>query len=252
MCCFSRRIEEVSGTSIFARFGGDRQLLAYQMRLSSPEDVAMILPLPTAPGHGEEAVELIDLSRAPGLFEELSKCFSLYASFTFGGQFAARSRTLAVHRVGAYEASFVPSVADFARLDPRFRLPDAVLGGMAAYRDYGFAVFKLRKGEGEVHPLALRFTPRTTDKLFYPTVHVHDGDLPDLAEFDHTLYLQSADFEPADWEKAPLAVGTVLKLGDAPAESPTRGLVDSGWPLFRRRIQGTQRNRDTWVPLAKL
>jgi hypothetical protein len=249
MCCFSRPITEVSGTSIFVRFDGNQQLLAYQMRLSSPEDVAMILPLPTVPGHGEKAAEFIDLSQARRLFEELSECFSAY--FSLGGGIPRSGRTLAVHRVGAYEASFVPAVADFARLDPRFRLPDAVLSGLSVYRDYGFAVFKLRKGEGEVHPIALRFASRAADTLFYPTVHVHDGDLPELAEFDHTLYLQAPDFEPMGWEKAPRSVGTVLSLGAGGPQSPTRGLVDGGWPLYRRGIQGTGRNRDTWVPLSK-
>jgi hypothetical protein len=75
MCCFSRPIAEVSGTSIFARLDGDRQALAYQMHLASPEDVAMILPLPIALGHGEKAVEFVDLSEAPRLFEELRLCF---------------------------------------------------------------------------------------------------------------------------------------------------------------------------------
>src|SRR4051794_36155540 len=75
MCCFSRPIAEVSGTSIFVRLDGDRQVLAYQMHLSSAEDVAMILPLPIALGHGEKAVEFVDLSEAPRLFEELGLCF---------------------------------------------------------------------------------------------------------------------------------------------------------------------------------
>lgn len=70
MCRFSRPIAEVSGTSIFVRLDGNRQALANQMRLSSAEDVAMILPLPTAPGHGEKAVEFVDLSEAPRFFEE--------------------------------------------------------------------------------------------------------------------------------------------------------------------------------------
>jgi hypothetical protein len=250
MCCFSRPIAAVSSTSIFARFDGDRQLLAYQMRLSSPEEVAMILPLPTASGHGEKAVEFIDLSRAPRLFESLAKCFEPADHLVFGGALGGAARTLAVQRVGAYDASFVPAVADFARLDPRFRLPDAVLRGFPVYDDYGFAVFKLRKGEGEVHPLALRFASRTAHTLFYPTVHVHDGRLPDLAEFDHTLFLQVPDFKPTDWEQAFRPVRSVLKLGDGGAEDPTRGLVNGDWPLYRLPLKGRQSNRDTWVPLV--
>jgi hypothetical protein len=251
MCCFSRPIADVSGTSIFVRFHGNQQLLAYQMRLSSPEEVAMILPLPTAPEHGEEAVDFVDLSEAPRLFDELGVCF-FPPTFSRGrGAWAAAGSALEVHRVGAYDASFVPSIADFGRLDPRFRLPDGVLGRVPVYDDYGFAVFKLRQGEGEVHPLALRFVSRNADALFYPTVHVHHGDLPDLAIFGHTLYLQAPGFAPAGWEQAFRPVGDVLNLGSAGVPDPTRGLVKSGWPLYRLRIQGTQRNRDTWVPLGR-
>jgi hypothetical protein len=213
MCCFSRPIAEVSGTSIFVRLDGNRQALAYQMRLSSAEDVAMILPLPTAPGHGATAVEFVDLSE-----------------------------------VGAYDASFVPAIADFARLDARFRLPDAVLGRVPAYSDYGFAVFKLRKGEAEVHPLALRFVTRTPSRLFFPTVHVHHGDLPDEASFDHSLYLQTPAHEPPNWEKAPRSVASAMNLGNILRRDPTRGLIARDWPLYRLRISGMHPNRDRWAP----
>jgi hypothetical protein len=254
MCCFSVPVAEVSGTSIFARFAGDRQLLAYQMRVSSPEDVAMILPLPTDTRHGEGAVEFIDLSEAPDLFEQLGLCF-WQPSRSFGAVAVAGgpAATLQVHRVGAFDASFVPAVADFARLDPRFRLPDAVLDRVPAYGDYGFAVFRLRKGEAEVHPLALRFITRAPDRLFYPTVHVHDGGLPDKAVFDHMLYLQSPDLpqrsalQPSGWQKALRPVRDVVKLGNILHRDPTRGLIESGWPLYRLQIEGTQPNRDTWV-----
>src|SRR6476469_9834559 len=159
MCCFSGPIARVSGTSIFARLEGERQALAYQMRLASVDDVAMILPLPIAPGHDDHAVEFVNLTEAPQLFNELSQCFPPppASRSPAGVAVAGGMSTLAVQRVGAYDASFVSAIADFARLDPRFRLPDAVLGRMPAYADYGFAVFQLRKGEAEVHPMALRF-----------------------------------------------------------------------------------------------
>lgn len=50
-----------------------------------------------------------------------------------------------VHDVGDYQASNVPTARDFDRLDPRFRLSDAVRSGHPDYRDRGFAVFKLRR-----------------------------------------------------------------------------------------------------------
>ena len=53
MCCFSRPVDSVSATNIFARSGaGGRQLIAYSMTLRAGEDLAMILPLPIKPGSG--------------------------------------------------------------------------------------------------------------------------------------------------------------------------------------------------------
>ena len=75
MCCFSGPITHVSGTSNLARLEGERQSLAYQMRLASGEDVAMILPLPIAPGHDDSALEFVNLAEAPEFFPRLSQCF---------------------------------------------------------------------------------------------------------------------------------------------------------------------------------
>jgi hypothetical protein len=55
-----------------------------------------------------------------------------------------------------FEASFVPCVRDFARLDDRFWLPSAVWDALPAYADWGFAVFKLNKQATlrKVHPFS--------------------------------------------------------------------------------------------------
>jgi len=53
---------------------------------------------------------------------------------------------LKVEQVGSFEASFVPTLADFQRLDPRFRLPDTVWQQLGRYAKYGFAIFQLKKG----------------------------------------------------------------------------------------------------------
>ncbi len=90
-----------------------------------------------------------------------------------------------------YVASFVPSVADFVRLDPRFRLPEVLFDAVPHYADYGFAVFQLAPGKVTVHPMALRFPTRDPDRLFFPTVHVHDGRFHAKAKFDHALYFQT-------------------------------------------------------------
>ena len=106
-----------------------------------------------------------------------------------------------VHDVGEFEASFVPTPADFNRLDERFRLPRSVWSALPDYADYGFAVFKLPpealwllhappRGWTELPPDGVRLPRRNPSALFFPTVHVHDGAVHAEADFDHTLYMQ--------------------------------------------------------------
>ncbi len=251
MCCFSppllpasllRRLFDrplrVSATRIYARRDGDQQLLAYAMNLRTPAEVAMILPLPVPPGASERDLQFIDLSGAPDLFELLAAAF--VAPARKGGLRLPALPRLAVHQVGAFEASFAPSVADLDRLDPRFRLPDAVWSSLPVH-DFGFAVFKLRQARraAAVHPMALRFTSRDPARLFFPTLHVHDGHAHATAEFDHTLYYQRDD-ATTDPEHA-------SAYAPPAAAERTRGLVRADRPLSCVTLQGLRPNADTWL-----
>lgn len=207
MCCFtfdSRKHPgmalRVSGTQIFARGLPDgRQFLVYSMHYASPVELAMVLPLPTPPRSAEDAVAFIDLSGYPDFFESLAGGFPRHPD-SEGMTLSARSRTLEVHSVGSFEASFVPTQKDFARLDERFRLPEGAFERLPQYRDYGFAVFKLKQGRQEVHPMAFSFPRRKPDELFFPTVHVHDGTVAEQAAFDHVLYCQGARAALEGWQ----------------------------------------------------
>ena len=125
--------------------------------------------------------------------------------------------------MGAFAASYVPSPADFDRLDPRFRLPRAVWEALGGYGDYGFSVFQLQPGrKARVHPMAFRFLTRDPSRLFLPTVHVHDGRVRPEAAFDHDLFYQAAEGEAGD-------EGSLLLPG------PDRdGIVAEGRPVRRR------------------
>ena len=62
MCCFSKPVTHVSGTSIFARTAeAGRQFLVYSMSIEAKEDLAMVLPLPVKLGSDEKGVSFIDL-----------------------------------------------------------------------------------------------------------------------------------------------------------------------------------------------
>jgi hypothetical protein len=268
MCCFSGIVRHVSATRIFARAvpGGASQFLAYAARLDFDEDLAMVLPLPTPAGSREDAVRFVDLSAAPRLFEELDALFPVSAgapeALRSAPQPAAPKAPLVVHRVGAFDASFVPSRRDFERLDPQFQLPLTVWASFAAYDDWGFAVFKLRAPPGRrgllarlwspppspaaLHPMGLEFPRRDPDALFFPTVHVHDGRVRPGAEFDHVLYAQldhDARSAPDDWEVSGL---TASAVPDALAP-----FVDAEARVVRTTMRGLLPNRDVIVPLTE-
>ncbi len=237
----------VSGTRIFARaLGGDRQALAYQMKLTTPVPVAMVLPLPTA-GRDESTLEFVDLSALPDLFDRLARAFP-EPELDLGlpksqGILRGGRQKLEVVPVGDFVASFVPTRGDFSRLDERFRLPDRVWDALPRYADWGFAVFQLareRQGKQDVHPMAFTFRTREPAKLFFPTVHVHDGAVHSDAHFDHTLYAQGAALA----EVSSLDAETVVDLVKA------KGIVGGG-KLARKGVHGTQRNDDHWFSLAE-
>ncbi len=232
----------VKGTRIFARHLGGEQALVYELDLSVSRDVAMILPLPVAPGSGEAALEFVDLSGYPEFFDDLGR----WGESELIGQpksqgFVSRGPRLVVHQVGAFEASYVPGLSDMGRLDPRFRVPDDAWAGLPAVHDFGFAVFKLRRGRDQrIHPMALKFRTRDRARLFFPTVHVHDGAAHPTAEFHHTLLFQGADGP---------------EVSDGPAGAYVRpercaGLVDPAARVARLRLDGELPNEDTWLPLA--
>jgi len=246
MCCFSRPVQSVSATQIFARSGPEGRLfLVYSMTLKAKEDLAMVLPLPVKAGSGEKAVSFIDLKDYSEFFADLRKGFpELVAASTPG-----KSRSLGppppakleVVTVGNFEASFVPTVADFSRLDERFRLPPGTWEKLPAYGDHGFAVFKLKSGESKIHPMAFSFPRANPAELFFPTVHIHDGKVHERAKFDHVLYCQrgAADqFSLLDWDESFRPAASFMQLNKA------KEILDGAEHCYKRILTGTLPNKD--------
>lgn len=286
MCLFSSEVEHVADTRIFARADGDHQYLAYQMQLRSQRELAMILPLPTPPACDERAVGFLNAADSYDLFRELATLFlapiqshGSETSLLFG--FDGPS-PLQVHSVGDYEASFVPTMADFARLDPRFRLPTAIWSQLPMYADWGFAVFKLRPQEppnipmtaldlriaaerkrdgkpplqymrrtppAQTHPIAFRFPRRDPGTLFFPTMHVHDGSWQPVATFDHLIYAQR---RKAGGSPAPSAAGPSWQVSHREAQPTAKTaaaqLLRVGQPVLRLALRGEFANADTVLP----
>lgn len=198
MCIFSQPVIAVNNTKIFARLSGQgTQFLAYQMTYESRDANAMILPIPVRQPASEKAVQFINLKRYGDFFEHLDSGFPFVSPGAIGCSAPPKSADLSmlkVFEVGSYIASFVPSLADFERVDPRFKLPMEIWEQIPEYKDFGFAVFQLAAGTLKPHPMAFEFQS-LNDELFFPTIHIHDGEVHDQEEFDHVLYMQHAGLD---------------------------------------------------------
>jgi hypothetical protein len=246
MCCFSGKVDVVADTNIFARASKDgRQFIVYSMRFKSGDDLAMILPIPTPKNSAEDAVKFINLEKYEHFFDDLRKGFPVPQTKDAPPAKGGRGKAdLAVVEVGKYVASFVPSIKDFARLDKQFRLPDGVWEKLPQYKEFGFAVFKLKKpekGEQKVHPMAFEFPREDKKVLFFPTVHIHDGTVPAKARFDHSLFCQAGDTPPMNWEESPGLAESFVKVKE------TQGIVDGNAHVYRKQMRGMFENKDTLI-----
>jgi hypothetical protein len=247
MCCFSGEVQNVADTKIFARASkDDRQFLVYSMKFKAAEAVAMILPLPVPKAPKDDAVKFVNLEKYESFFDDMYQGFPQPLSEPDRAADGPEppKPDLEVVDVGSFEASFVPTVKDFARLDKRFRLPDDVWEKLGQYKDFGFAVFKLKAGEQSVHPMAFEFPRRDAKKLFFPTVHIHDGKVHDKAEFDHWLYCQIAEGERLgmfDWQESGSHAVNFVKC------DKTEGIVVKDAHVYLREMHGEKKNEDVLV-----
>jgi hypothetical protein len=239
-------VERVANTRIYAcALPEGRQFLAYQMEISAATPVAMILPIPTPPNSPPTAVHFVDLKLFPYFFGRLSLAFAppLPSGAMIRGDqplSAPDPYILPVIAVGNFVASFVPSLQDFGRLAPQFRLPENTWGKLPGYRHFGFVVFQLQPGRQEPHPMAFHFPRQHPWKLFFPTVHIHDGEVHKQADFDHVLYFQRWNQENLrGWEES---VQTPAQAWRHFHESLP--WVSSDAHLYRRIMNGFFANRD--------
>lgn len=256
MCIFTGQSRTaVARTRIFARPAATHQWLAYAMHVDAPRELAMILPLPVPSGSADDAANFLDLSAYPGLFDDLDRCFPRIQARAPAPAASSRPEAaarLTVHSVGAFEASYVPQQSDFARLDPRFRLPDELWQRLPTYADWGFAIVQLKPGRQDVHPIVVHFPRRWPDRLYFPTVHVHDATLHPTASYDHHLYYQGmpgarrrgADSERSVHEASPGDARAHVKLPLA------RGVIEADHKVERVRLHGTRPNEDVWLTPA--
>ena len=265
MCIFAKPVESVTDTNLFASRTDDGwQNLVYQMVFKSKDLNAMILPLPVA-DNDEDAVKFVSLKQYPDFFKDLNKGFP---NTTKSERSKSRSlqldsakpmRELKVHEVGDFVASFVPSLNDFSRLDKQFVIPKQTWDKIPAYAKFGFAVFQLKELAGKPHPIAFRFKSSLKRKIFFPTIHIHDGEVHQRESFDHTLYVQNQRLDAlagryknstvvdrnTGWIRSYQTASRFTKI------EKTEGMVQKDQLVHRKIMKGTLKNEDVVLNLAR-
>ena len=256
MCIFTQPIISVNHTQIFARRSGSgTQFLAYQMNYESRELNAMILPLPVTQPADDTSLTFIDLKDYDSFFDELAEGFPFQAPTSIGcsAPSDAGSRSdLEVFEVGNYIASFVPTLSDFDRLDPKFRLSNEIWRKLPDYTHFGFAVFQLAAGSLKPHPMAFEFYTET-EGLFFPTIHIHDGEVHQSEAFDHILYMQHAGLDSSVYayqnahikDKSTGVIRSKYRASHFCNVEKSAGLVNGDLLVHRKIIRGQFPNTDT-------
>ncbi len=274
MCIFTQPVIAVMDTNIFARLLPDGwQYLVYEMKFETRQDNAMILPVPVErPSIDDGSMEFISLKENDKFFADLNKGFPLAVPRTRGWSrgidkaIDSDAEILQVHEVGDFIASYIPTLADFSRLHEQFRVPRKSWDQIPQYSDYGFAVFQLKTLSGKPHPMAFKFKSRLTEadqnSVFFPTVHIHDGEVHNLEAFDHALFLQAPEFDRlcgSYKQRRKLVSDNVTgyvrskwKAGKFCDIEACQDIVDKDGLVHRLEMRGRKPNQDVLVDLRDI
>lgn len=92
----------------------------------------------------------------------------------------------------------------------------------------------------------MRFKTRSWGFVFYPVVQVHNDAVPELADFDHRLYLQCLPEQvPPEWEPSVRPLDGLSQL------QRTAGLIAGGVGGARLSLRGHCPNADVMVPAGR-
>jgi len=256
MCIFTQPVLAVNNTKIFARLSGDgTQFLAYQMSYKSNDQNAMILPIPVKQPANEGYLNFIDLEGYGDFFDDLASGFPYARPTSIGcsDSHTASKSALRVFAVGNYIASFVPTLSDFDRLDTKFKLPSEIWERIPGYENFGFAVFQLAAGSLKPHPMAFEFQTEN-DELFFPTIHIHDGEIHKSEKFDHVLYMQHAGLDSIAYgyqnsdveDRSTGLVRSKYKASQFSNVDKSVGLLNGNLLVHRKIVRGKFPNVDTF------
>ena len=89
--------------------------------------------------------------------------------------------------------------------------------------------------------MAFEFPRAEPKRLFFPTVHIHDGKVHATAVFDHSLYCQSREGEELrllEWAESGSLASEFMKT------DKTAGIVDPARHIYLHEISGEKKNED--------
>ncbi len=93
------------------------------------------------------------------------------------------------------------------------------------------------------HPMAFEFITRSPNTLFFPTIHIHDGEVHKEANFDHHLYYQGDNFSNS--ATLPKEISSDKLAAEFMDITKTRGVVDSDQGCHAIVMSGILPNQDT-------
>jgi hypothetical protein len=89
--------------------------------------------------------------------------------------------------------------------------------------------------------MAFDFPRANPKRLFFPTVHIHDGKVHKTATFDHVLYCQTKGEDVTRWKESPGLASSFMKI------AKTGDIVDKEAHVHRLGLKGRKTNQDTWL-----
>jgi hypothetical protein len=89
--------------------------------------------------------------------------------------------------------------------------------------------------------MAFEFPISKPDSLFFPTVHIHDGKVHAMADFDHRLYCQPGEqhfHALMEWQESARPAMAFMDV------KKSAGIVDGNAHCYLKQIRGQHKNED--------
>ena len=96
--------------------------------------------------------------------------------------------------------------------------------------------------------MAFSFPRRDPRAIFFPTVHIHDGQVHEKAEFDHSIYCQPRPDELLSihkWEESYTHPAGFMQV------DKTKGIILPDQHCYKRGLHGYLANRDTFLAVGE-